>query len=147
MRISTRGRYGVRFMLELASHYGKEPVTLKHVAKDQSISEKYLWHLVPPLKAAGLLSAGRGAHGGYSLTKPPSRVTLEDIVSAVEGPLFPTLCAEDPSCSKRSKLCASRDIWEDIGKKISRALASVTLEELVRRQEAKSRKTGSMYYI
>jgi Rrf2 family protein len=147
MKISTRGRYGVRLMLELAAHYGKQTVTLKQISKSQCISEKYLWHLVPPLKAAGLLSSGRGAHGGYSLAKSPSKITLKDIVTAAEGPLFPTICAGNPSSCKRSPLCASRDIWEEIGKKVGQILSSVTLEELMQRQNNKAKKTTGMYYI
>jgi len=147
MKISTRGRYGVRLMLELAAHYGKETVTLRQISKDQCISEKYLWHLVPPLKTAGLLRSGRGAHGGYSLAKPPSRITLKDVVTAVEGPLFPTLCAGDPSSCKRSASCASRDIWEEIGKKVGQILSSVTLDELAQRQNNKAKKATGMYYI
>lgn len=147
MKISTRGRYGVRMMLELAAHYGKETVTLKQVSGNQCISEKYLWHLVPPLKTAGLLTSGRGARGGYSLAKSPSKITLRDIVTAVEGPLFPTLCAGDPSSCKRSPLCASRDIWEEIGRKIGQVLSSVTLEDLAHRQNSKMKKTTGMYYI
>jgi Rrf2 family protein len=147
MKISTRGRYGVRLMLELAAHYGKGTVTLKQISKNQCISEKYLWHLVPPLKLAGLLLSGRGARGGYSLAKAPSKITLKDVVTAVEGPLFPTLCAQNPLSCKRSPLCASRDIWEEIGKKVGHILSSVTLEELMQRQNSKARKFNSMYYI
>ena len=134
-------------MLELAAHYGRGTATLKQISKNQCISEKYLWHLVPPLKTAGLLSSGRGARGGYSLARAPSKITLKDIVTAVEGPLFPTICAGDPSSCKRSPLCAPRDIWEEIGRKVGQILSSVTLEDLMQRQNNKTKKTTGMYYI
>lgn len=150
MRISTKGRYGLRLMTDLAIHYGKNHVTLKDISKRQAISEKYLWHLVPPLKSAGLISAGRGAHGGYSLAKPPSKITLKQIVTTLEGSLCPVECVGNPAVCKRARMCASRDVWQEIGSKIEGILAGITLEEMAERQLDKSKGAVSgvsMYYI
>lgn len=149
MKISTRGRYGVRLMLELAQDYGKGPLTLREISRRQGISEKYLWQLVTPLKKAGLITAERGAHGGYSLLKRPSRITLKDVILILEGPLFPTLCAEDPSICKRSALCPARDIWEEIGVEIAAKLDAVTLEDMLQKRDYKIRGAAAtpVYYI
>jgi biotin operon repressor len=80
MKLSTRGRYGVRFMFDLASHYGEGPIFLKDIAQRQGISEKYLWHLVTTLKAAGLITTVRGAKGGYYLSRSPQDINLMDVV-------------------------------------------------------------------
>ena len=80
MKITTRSRYGVRLMLELAGNYGKGQVLLKDIARNEGISEKYLSLIIIPLRTAGLVQSTRGAHGGYSLAKPPGEITLKDIV-------------------------------------------------------------------
>jgi Rrf2 family protein len=150
MRISTKGRYRLRLMTDLAINYGKKHVTLKEISKRQAISEKYLWHLVPPLKSAGLMSTGRGAHGGYSLAKPPAKITLKQIVTALEGPLCPVECVGNPALCKRARMCASRDVWREIGKKIEDTLEGITLEDMAERQldKLKGAESGaSMYYI
>lgn len=136
-------------MLELAQDYGKGPLTLKEISRRQGISEKYLWHLVSPLKKAGLIMAGRGAHGGYSLSKNPSKVTLKDIIVVLEGPLFPTLCAENPSICRRSSLCPARDIWEEIGMEITAKLDAVTLEDMLQKRDRKIKGAAitPVYYI
>ncbi len=139
MRLSTRSRYGTRLMLELASHYKKNSVFLKDIAQKESISEKYLSHLVIPLKASGLVSSSRGAHGGYRLAKSPSLITIKDIVKALEGDLSPVECIKNPSVCDRFSTCVTRDIWDILDKKISETLDSVTLKDLIRLQEKKVR--------
>jgi Rrf2 family protein len=132
MRLSTRSRYGVRLMLELALNYNKGNVFLKDVAKLEDISEKYLSHLVIPLKANGLISSSRGAHGGYRLAKPPSLITIKDIVQTLEGNLSPVECVKNPSVCKRVSGCVTREIWEMLDEKISDTLSSVTLKDLIK---------------
>ncbi|MBF0123545.1 MAG: Rrf2 family transcriptional regulator [Candidatus Omnitrophica bacterium] len=87
MKLSTKGRYSTRLMIDLALNGAKGPVLLKDIARRQDISEKYLGHLVPLLKSAGLINATRGANGGFTLAKPAATITLKDIVVAVEGPV------------------------------------------------------------
>ena len=92
MKLSTRGRYGVRAMLELALNNGKGPVPLRDLALRQEISAKYLEQLLIPLKGAGLVKSVRGARGGYMLALEPARISLYDIVRSLEGPLAPVEC-------------------------------------------------------
>jgi len=131
-------------MLELALNYGKGPVLLKDIAKRQEISEGYLEHLLPPLKAAGCINSSRGAHGGYQLAKAPSQITIKEIVQALEGPLFPVECVSSPSVCQRVRFCVTRDIWKELGEKISQTLESVTLQDMVERQNNKAE--GSLVY-
>ena len=137
MRLSTRGRYGARLMLELALQYPKGPVLLKDIAKRQEISEGYLEHLLPALKTAGLIRSTRGAHGGYTLAKAPAEITLQEIIQALEGSLSPVQCAETPDICPRVKFCVTRDIWKELGEKICQVLQSVTLKDMVERQKEK----------
>ena len=138
MRLSSKGRYGARLMLELALCYGMGPVLLKDIAKRQGISEGYLEHLLPPLKAAGLVRSSRGAHGGYRLAKAPSEITLKEIVYTLEGSLSPAECVDAPSVCQRARYCVTRDIWKELREKISQTLESVTLEDMVERQRDKA---------
>ncbi len=138
MKLSTRGRYGVRLMLDLALHYGEDNQLLKDIARRQEISEKYLWQLIKPLKVAKLISSARGAHGGYKLAKSPSEVTLREIVEVLEGPIAITECVENPGVCERSQTCATRDVWEEASKGISQLLESINLENMVERQKEKS---------
>jgi len=146
MRISTKGRYGARLMLELALHYEKGTVLLKDIAKNQEISEGYLEHLLPVLKAAGLITSSRGAHGGYTLARNPSEITLKDVVQSLEGSLFPVECVDTPAVCQRIKSCITRDVWRELGEKISQTLDSVTLKDMVERQKDK-KKVSLIYNI
>ncbi len=137
MKISTKGRYGVRLMLELALHYGQGPVFLKDISEKQGISEKYLWQLIAPLKAVGLVNSLRGAHGGYILAKPPAQVTLKDIVVILEGSLSAVECVEVPKGCVRMQMCIARDVWKEVSEKIAQVLESITLQQMVDRQHQK----------
>ncbi|MBU0478025.1 Rrf2 family transcriptional regulator [bacterium] len=137
MRISTKGRYGARLMLELALHYEKGTVLLKDIAKRQEISEGYLEHIVPILKSAGLISSSRGAHGGYTLARNPSDITFKDIVGALEGNLAVAECVSSPKVCHRVDSCVTREIWEQMSEKITEVLASTILEDIVKRHREK----------
>jgi len=146
MRISTKGRYGARLMLELALHYEKGTVLLKDIAKNQEISEGYLEHLLPVLKAAGLITSSRGAHGGYTLARDPSKITLKDVVQSLEGSLSPVECVDTSAVCQRIKSCVTRDVWKELGEKISQTLDSVTLKDMIERQKDK-KKVSLIYNI
>jgi Rrf2 family protein len=137
MKLSTKGRYGVRMMIDLAAHYGEGPVLLRDIAKRQEISEKYLSNLIHPLKSTGLLEATRGVHGGYVLGKAPSKITMKEIVQVVEGPLCLVDCVEKPSLCSRVPHCVSRDLWLEAAEGIARVLEKYTLADMVERQKAK----------
>ena len=146
MKLSTKGRYGVRLMIDLASHYGRNPVLLREISKRQEISEKYLWHLINPLKAAGLITATRGLKGGYTLARSPVEITMKEIMQASEGALCLVDCVEKPSTCKRVPICVARDIWNEIAESIDRILTSTTLADMVERQKAKKENLASDNY-
>ena len=135
MRLSTRSRYGTRLMLELALNFSKGTIFLKDIAEKEEISEKYLSHLVIPLKASGLISSSRGAHGGYMLAKSPSQITLKEIVQTLEGNISCVECVKNPHVCSRFSKCATRSIWEKLDEKISNELSSITLEDLANSQK------------
>ncbi len=141
MKLSTRARYGVRLMVALAFNYDKGPVFLKDVAKGENISEKYLSLIVIPLRRIGIVNSIRGAHGGYLLAKDPSQITMKEIIDVLEGDCSLVDCVRNPSTCPRVPICASHDIWEIIGGKISETLNSVTLDMLVKMNQEKAQKT------
>jgi len=137
MKLSTRGRYGVRLMLDLALHYGEGPILLKDIAERQGISEKYLWQLINPLKTTGLVNSLRGAHGGYVLGKAPEAISLKAILQILEGPLCLVACVDNPALCERSLSCISRDIWGEASKNMQQTLEDTTLAAMVERQKEK----------
>jgi len=136
LKLSTKGRYGVRLMFDLALHNGQGPVPLRDIAKRQAISEKYLWHLIPPLRDAGMIRSSRGVRGGYVLAHPPSQITLKDILDVLEGRICLVDCVTNPSLCPRSRDCIPKDIWRDVSQTISRTLDSFTLERMIERQRS-----------
>ena len=147
MKLSTKGRYAARLMLDLAVNYGGGFVHLKDVARRQGISRKYLGHLIPPLKKAGLVSSNRGAHGGYRLAKAPGDISLGEIISAVEGDLALVECVAAPEVCDRVGSCVTRDIWEMTGERIMELLDSVTLQDMVDQHRRKQELRAHMWYI
>jgi len=137
MKLSTRGRYGVRLMIELALHHGTGPILLKDIAERQGISEKYLWHLINPLKTTGLVNSMRGAHGGYVLGKAPEAITLKEILQVLEGSLCLVDCVDNPSLCERSPSCVSRDVWGEASKNLRQTMEDTTLAAMAERQKEK----------
>ena len=142
MKLSTRSRYGVRFMTALAYGYGGKSLFLKDIAASEEISEKYLSLIVIPLRAAGLIKSLRGAHGGYTLARDPLDVSLCDIVEALEGETSLVLCVKEPAACARAAICPTRDIWSLLGNKIRETLKSVTLAELAKLKKEKIEKSA-----
>jgi len=137
MKISTRGRYGIRAMLDLAQHYDEGLVLVKDVAARQQISERYLEHLFLYLKTAGLVRSIRGARGGFVLNSSPDRIRLIEIVRASEGTWSLVECVCDAGVCSRSAKCAARDVWIELQSVIDEMLASLTLQDLLERQQSK----------
>jgi len=137
MKISTRGRYSTRLLLQLALNYGKGPTLLKEISKAQDISQKYLNQLIMPLKVAGLVLGTRGAHGGYLLARPPEKIKLSEIITAVEGPINLVECVNNPGICSRYEGCVTREVWEELGRKCLEALQSYTLKDMVDRHYEK----------
>ena len=147
MKLSTRGRYGTRAMLDVALHGAEGPVHLKDIACRQQVSKKYLEHLISRLEAAGLLRSVRGAGGGVSLTRPPSEIKLSEIFQTLEGPTALVECVDNPDWCPRSGSCATREIWVQMGQLMSDFLGSETLEDLCRQQREKEQTAPGMYHI
>lgn len=133
MRISTRGRYALRFMIDLARHYNDGLVPLKAVSEREAISEKYLEQIVGALGHQGLLHSARGPQGGYALAKPARDYTVYEILLATETDMAPVAClapnAEE--CSMRGT-CPTIELWQGLEKVVADYLDSVTLEELAK---------------
>ena len=132
MKISTRGRYGIRLMLALALNYNNGTIPLKTIAKDQGISEKYLEQIINPLTKSGLVKSFRGAQGGYQLARHPSEYTVGDILRITEGSLAPVACLEhEPVDCPRVDECITLSFWRGLYDTINNYVDSVTLEDLV----------------
>ncbi|MGN0073370.1 MAG: RrF2 family transcriptional regulator [Coriobacteriales bacterium] len=130
--ISTKGRYALRLMLDIAMQEGSSPVPLHDIADRQGVSFKYLEQIVPPLSKAGFLKSVRGANGGYLLTKDPSEITTGDILRAGEGNLAPVAClASDEIDCPRADLCVTLPFWKGLDEAITAYIDSVTLADLV----------------
>jgi len=148
MKMSTKGRYGLRFMIDLATNgNAQDKVSLQQVAKRQAISEKYLWQIANRLKAAGLVSAVPGAHGGYMITKKPEEITLADVLEALEGKLTLVPCVKTASVCSRSGACVSREVWQEINRKMIEAMKSITLGNIMAKQSAMLEQAPLMYAI
>jgi len=147
MKLSTRGQYGTRAMLELALLYGQGPVLLKDVASRQDIPVSYLENLMGALRMAGLVATVRGMHGGYYLAKPPSEINISQVIAALEGSMAPVECVDDPKHCSRAESCVTRDIWGKVKQAIEGVLESITLEDLARRYREKQLTVSSRYYI
>ena len=153
--MSTRGRYGVRLMVALALAYGSGSSLLKDVARREGISEKYLGQIVIPLKTAGLVVAQRGFHGGYSLARPPEKITVRDVVEAIEGRIALAPCAgdaasdlgcvESPSACERATTCVVTRVWRKLQEDIEESLPSFTLGALA--QQARELGEGASNYV
>jgi len=124
MRISTRSRYGLKVMYELALKYGGDPVFLKEIARTHKISEKYLSKLVIPLRSVGLITSHRGSHGGYTLARPPGSVTVMEIMRVLEGDFAPAV-------RTRKEEHPTEEVWVTLERAINQTLSAVSLESLV----------------
>jgi Rrf2 family protein len=140
MKISTRGRYALRMMLDLAMAQKDEYVTIKSIADRQDISEKYLEQIVTMLSRSGFVKSIRGAQGGYKLAKPAEEYTVGMILRQIEGSLVPVACMEDdPNQCPRSSWCVTLDVWKQIDDAINDVVDNITLADLVKKQQDKLR--------
>jgi Rrf2 family cysteine metabolism transcriptional repressor len=147
MKLSVRGRYGTRVLLDLALREGEEPVPLKDIARRQQISLLYLEHLIAPLIAAGMMRSTRGPRGGVCLARSPQEIRLSEVIGLLEGSIAAVDCVGDSKACPRSELCVTRDIWSELKKAMDGVLESITLQDLVERQKGKEQFVEKMYYI
>lgn len=130
MKLSTKGRYGVKAMVDLALNYGGTPVSIKTISKRQNISEYYLEQLFSPLRKANLIKSIRGAQGGYVLNREPKDIKISDIIYVLEGPIEVSDCVEGTSCDNL-QYCATRILWKKIQDSIDSVIKSITLQDIV----------------
>ena len=137
MKITTKCRYGVRVLLDLATHASNmRPRMLKDIAKNQDISEKYLSLLAIELRRAGFISSVRGAGGGYKLARPPKMIMLIDILEVMDGPVAIVECLNSTDDCPRSKRCSAQVLWSQINQQIRNVFAQYTLQDLLDLQYA-----------
>ena len=131
MKISTKGRYGLRILIDLATHDPEKPRMLKDIAHSQQISEKYISRLVINLRRAKLICSVRGVNGGFYLAKLPDQITLLDILETMEGPISVVDCVRSPEKCKRQTLCPARAIWMELNDGIRELTSKITLDDIL----------------
>ncbi len=138
MKMSTKGRYALRFMIDLASHINDgHHVAMKDVSKRQKISFKYLWLVIHPLISRGLIESIRGAGGGYRLAKKPSEITVYDIITAVEGDLYFVDCVSEKYRCNMKTNCLARRVWMGASDVLSNYFKSITLADIINKWQTK----------
>jgi Rrf2 family cysteine metabolism transcriptional repressor len=138
MKLSTRTRYGMRAIIELAQHEGKRPLQLKAIAERQDISVKYLEQLMSLLRSSGFVRSVRGSKGGYTLARSADEIRLHEIFRCLEGPVSTTECTDDEDCCDRSADCVARELWMEVEAAIQGVLSALTLADMVRKARAHS---------
>lgn len=137
MKLSTRTRYGIRAILELAESYRQGPLQLKIIAQHQDISVKYLEQIVAMLKSGGFVRSIRGAKGGYILAKAPNQIKLSDVFDCLEGLVTTVECIENEDYCARAADCIARQLWKQLNEAIKNILQSITLQDLLDRAKDK----------
>lgn len=139
MKISTKGRYALRMLLDLAEHREDGYIALKDIARRQDISKKYLEQIVPILNRSDLLRTNRGNQGGYMLVKAPNQYTVGEILRLTEGDFAPVACVDkNPGECNRSAECPTLPVWQGLYKVITEYLEGITLQDILDQQEARS---------
>ena len=139
IKLSTKGRYGTRLMLNLALHYneGGESVVLKNISKEEDLSIRYLEQIIIPLKINKLVKSVRGAGGGYTLARDPSQISLCQIIEVLEGTCALVDCVEDPDSCERISECATQVVWKEASDLLKNYFESKTLQDLITIAEKK----------
>lgn len=130
MKLSTRSRYGTRMLLDIAENSNGKPVSVSEVSKRLGVSVKYLEQLIRPLKKGGYLDSVRGPKGGHMLTRPPSEITVGEVVRLLEGGINLTECVADAKACSRSDSCSVRNVWVEATKAMNGILDSITLSQI-----------------
>jgi Rrf2 family cysteine metabolism transcriptional repressor len=138
LRVSTKGEYGVRIMVDLARHYGERPRSLTDISQAEMLPLAYLEQLVKMLREANppLIISTRGAHGGYRLSRPPEEITMGEVVRALEGPISPMICATEGEMTQICTFlesCGTRYLWARVRDAVAQTLDSMTLAELAKK--------------
>ena len=139
IKLSTKGRYGTRLMINLAKHYNdrKEAIILKSVSDDEKISIRYLEQIIIPLKISKLVKSIRGAGGGYTLARKPAEIKVSEILLALEGTCCLVDCVEDEDYCDRTNICATHDIWDKASSLLHDYFDKTTLQDLITQEKRK----------
>ncbi len=146
MKISTKGRYGLRILLDLALHDEEKPRMIHQIAESQQISEKYISRLIIDLRRAGMVKSVRGAKGGYRIARKPESITLLEIVEVMEGPLLVVECLASGHECGRSSQCPTREVWMALSKDIRQCMAKIKLSDLIQKARIKDSSSGYFDY-
>lgn len=144
MRVSTKGDYGVRALIELALRYGEGPIQSAEIAARQRIPEPYLDHLLTTLRRAGFIRSVRGPQGGHELVREPEEIHLDEVMEALEGSLSPSACLEEGSQCSRNGGCSQRDVWQEVYDATRAILHRTTIADLAAKERQPA---GGRYYI
>lgn len=145
MKLTMKGDYGLRAMLDMAAYYGQGPIESADIARRQYIPEQYLDQILMVLRKEGLVKSVRGPKGGHMLAKAPAHITMAHVMQALEGYVPPMECLPNPDFCKLSHGCALREVWQKIDEMTQQVLTSTTIEELAQRHQTGTMET--MYYI
>jgi Rrf2 family cysteine metabolism transcriptional repressor len=137
MKLTTKGRYGTRALLDIALNSQDGPVTLKEIARRQQIPLSYLEHLISPLVEGGVIRSTRGVGGGVALARSPGEIRLSEVIGLLENSTALADCVDNPQVCSRSEFCATRDIWRELKAAMDGVLNSTTLDDLMERQKVK----------
>ena len=141
MKISTKGRYGLRAFIDLACYGAEEPVSISSISARQEISERYLEQLMAKLKKAGLVESTRGAGGGYRLGRPAEEISVGDVLRVLEGSLEAAQCSgmEDESACENHDICVTKYVWKRINDSITQAVDTMMLDQLIEESRKKQK--------
>jgi len=146
MKVSTKGDYGIRALIELAHHFGEtRPTQSGEIAARQSIPESYLEQLLTTLRRAGFIRSVRGPQGGHALIRDPSELRVSEVIAALEGSILPIDCLDEASPCSKGGGCAQRDMWQDVRSAILGVLENTTIGDLAERDRALS--SGGARYV
>ena len=134
MWVTTKGRYGLRAMIELARFHNDTPVQMSYMSKELGVSQKYLHTLLSQLRDGGFVNSHRGTSGGFTLAKPPGEITLDKLISVLEDCEVLVDCVRNEDYCNRDQQCVARELWHDLGRKIMEYLSGITLSELAEKQ-------------
>ena len=147
MKVSTKGDYGIRALIELAHHFGEaRPMQSSEIAARQKIPESYLEQLLTTLRRAGFIRSVRGPQGGHALIREPGDIRVTEVIEALEGSIMPIDCLDEGSTCSRNGGCAQRDMWQDVREAILQVLDSTTIGDLAERDRA-GQPGGTRYVI
>ena len=147
MRVSSKGDYGIRALIELAHHYGEpRPMQSSEIASRQRVPESYLEQLLTTLRRAGFIRSVRGPQGGHALIRDPREIRVAEVIEALEGPVVPMECLDEGSNCARNGGCAQTQMWSDVRDAVLGVLNSVSIADLAERDRA-AQPVGSRYII